>query len=81
MMWSRLYGVDRGKMSISPYESKATICLDGDTGHETTDNEKNFSEKGLIGRFRCLWPSLGDLDKWITDSWSPILDGNILKIP
>ncbi|GLJ24884.1 hypothetical protein SUGI_0475970 [Cryptomeria japonica] len=48
---------------------------------EVDHNERVFSRLGLIGCFRGLWPSLGDLHKWISAHWEPILDGCVQIYP
>lgn len=44
-------------------------------GKEVDENIAYYSNNALICIFFCLWPSLPDLHLWITNHWSPLVDG------
>lgn len=50
-----------------------SLSLSGDIEMEVEHNERVFAGLGLIGRFQEHWPSLGDLHKWISEHWEPIV--------
>ncbi|GLJ53163.1 hypothetical protein SUGI_1133010 [Cryptomeria japonica] len=57
------------------------VSLDVEADEEVSHNVLVFSELGLIGRFRGLWPSLHDLHAWISDKWEPLIDGCVQIYP
>lgn len=86
MIWLGQHGEERFRVRnkkemnrkfIELSKGRATVCLDEDVSRYVTENKKIFSKMGLIGRFRVFWPNLGDLDKYIAQFWSPILEGDV----
>ncbi|GLJ49483.1 hypothetical protein SUGI_1048470 [Cryptomeria japonica] len=61
--------------------ARATINLDVETAKEVYENEQYFAKLWLIGRFQGLWPSLGELHKWISETWGLVLEGNLQIYP
>lgn len=50
-------------------------------GKEVADNIDLYSKHALICRFCQLWPSFPDLHLWITNHWSPLVDGPMEVYP
>ncbi|GLJ12560.1 hypothetical protein SUGI_0193510 [Cryptomeria japonica] len=51
-----------------------TVKLIEEIEKEVEHNEMVFVGLGIIGHFRGLWPSLGDLHKLILVHWEPIVE-------
>lgn len=50
-------------------------------GKEVADNIDLYSKNALICIFFLLWPSLPNLYPWITNHWSPLVDGPMENYP
>ncbi|GLJ23609.1 hypothetical protein SUGI_0447100 [Cryptomeria japonica] len=57
------------------------VILSEEVEKEVEHNEVVFSELGLIGRFIGKWPSLGQLYKWISVNWEPLLEDYVQIYP
>ncbi|GLJ16540.1 hypothetical protein SUGI_0282920 [Cryptomeria japonica] len=68
--------------SIATATAKPTIVtLSEEVEKEVAHNELVFAALGLIGHFRGVWPSLGDLYKWISNHWEPSVDDSVQIYP
>ncbi|GLJ44338.1 hypothetical protein SUGI_0928590 [Cryptomeria japonica] len=59
----------------------ASVILSEEVEKEFVHNEVVFSELGLIGRFIGRWSSLGELHKWISDNWEPLVEDYVQIYP
>ncbi|GLJ47996.1 hypothetical protein SUGI_1013560 [Cryptomeria japonica] len=66
-------GLNRDGLAVD----KPTMCLGKEIVNEVIENENYFVELDLIGRCKGFWPGLDELHKWITEFWSPILEGDV----
>ncbi|GLJ40318.1 hypothetical protein SUGI_0828740 [Cryptomeria japonica] len=57
------------------------VTLTEEVEKEVDHNELIFVVLGLIGHFRGILPSLGDLHKWILDHWVSIVDDSVQIYP
>ncbi|GLJ12062.1 hypothetical protein SUGI_0183130 [Cryptomeria japonica] len=83
----RLDSLPHGIDSLKPFvpalvaaDKPVTVSLTGEI-EEIQHNERFFAHLGLSGRFRGLWPSLGDLKKWISVHWEPIVEDCVQIYP
>ncbi|GLJ09397.1 hypothetical protein SUGI_0108570 [Cryptomeria japonica] len=67
--------------TLVPTTTSISIFLSEEVEKEVKQNEVVFSELGLIGRFRGKWTSLGDLHKWISVNWEPLVEEYVQIYP
>ncbi|GLJ23165.1 hypothetical protein SUGI_0437410 [Cryptomeria japonica] len=68
-------------MALVPTAKSTSVFLSEEVEKEVEHNEVVFSELGLIGRFIGRWPSLGDLHKWISVNWEPLVEDYVQIYP
>ncbi|GLJ32358.1 hypothetical protein SUGI_0651190 [Cryptomeria japonica] len=61
-------------LNLAPVSKLFIVSLTKEIEKEVDHNERILSDLGLIGCFKGLWPSLGDLYKWISTHWESIMD-------
>ncbi|GLJ37479.1 hypothetical protein SUGI_0761470 [Cryptomeria japonica] len=68
-------------MALIPTAKSTTVFLSEEVGKEVEHNEEVFSKLGLIGHFNGRWLSLGDLHKWISINWEPLVEDYVQIYP
>ncbi|GLJ42524.1 hypothetical protein SUGI_0881580 [Cryptomeria japonica] len=68
-------------MTLVPMAKSASFILSEEVEKEVKHNEVVFSELGLIGRFLGRWPSLGEMHKWISVNWEPLVEDYVQIYP
>ncbi|GLJ10527.1 hypothetical protein SUGI_0129800 [Cryptomeria japonica] len=68
-------------LNVSSMVEPVTVTLTEEVEKEMDHNVRVFSGLGLIGCFRGVWPSLGDLHKWIFVHWKPIVTSCVQIYP
>lgn len=67
--------------TLVPTAKSAFVILSEEVEKEVEHNEVVFSELGLIGCFIDRWPSLGELHKWISVNWEPLVEDFVQIYP
>ncbi|GLJ47181.1 hypothetical protein SUGI_0995970 [Cryptomeria japonica] len=76
--WPDRYGGKAKSLYIGQKLARAiTVTLDEEMENKMVENERLFAERHLIERFKGFWPSLSDLNEWISETWGPILEGDV----
>lgn len=57
------------------------VSLDPDSVEDIFNMVEDLTSHVAIFRFWCFWPSLADLNGWISKNWVPLIDNNIHIFP